>query len=196
MHWPRWGYTQLSFVALILGHFFYRYRSVNNTAVTVTIAGCKYISFYCYRTVSYGVRTTLIRQFWRLMLLNQLSRALYEIRSTQKTNLFIYIYIYIYFFSRKFISPTKPSLLIAIITAYIMIVIIIIIIVIINNNTTTTTSSFLTSPFVAFTYLCLFISELFLDTSTARSSPFRRTHSSTGEVEVIKLLSFVGWNYA
>ena len=29
------------------------------------------------------------------MLLNQLSRALYEIRSTQKTNIYIYIYIYI-----------------------------------------------------------------------------------------------------
>ena len=32
------------------------------------------------------------------MLLNQLSRALYEIRSTQKTNIYIYIYIYIYCF--------------------------------------------------------------------------------------------------
>ena len=38
------------------------------------------------------------------------------------------------FFSRKVISPTKPSSLIAIITAYIMIVIIMIIIIVINNN--------------------------------------------------------------
>ena len=122
--------------------------------------------------------------------------------------------MYIFFFSRKVISPTKPSSLIAIITAYIMIVII-------NNNNnnnnniclfppfadfselqvgsssslTTTRLSLLTSPFSVFTYLnhlCLLISELFLDTSATRSPSFRRTHSSTGEVEVIKLLSFVG----
>lgn len=83
MHWPRWGYTWLSFVALILWALWYRYRSVNNTAVTVTIPG--------------------------------------------------YEYMYI-FFSRKVISPTKPSSLTAIITAYIMIVIIMIIIIVINNN--------------------------------------------------------------
>ena len=35
------------------------------------------------------------------MLLNQLSRALYEIRSTQKTNLYIYIYIYTYIIYKK-----------------------------------------------------------------------------------------------
>ena len=35
------------------------------------------------------------------MLLNQLSRALYEIRSTQKTNLFIYIY---FFFTKVYKS--------------------------------------------------------------------------------------------
>ena len=38
------------------------------------------------------------------MLLNQLSRALYEIRSTQKTNLYLYIYIYIYNFTEVQVS--------------------------------------------------------------------------------------------
>ena len=37
------------------------------------------------------------------MLLNQLSRALYEIRSTQKTNLYIYIYTYIIYKKMNFL---------------------------------------------------------------------------------------------
>ena len=47
---------------------------------------------------------TLIRQNFsrqnclNLMLLNRLSRALYEIPSTQKTNIYKYIYIYIYIY--------------------------------------------------------------------------------------------------
>ena len=46
------------------------------------------------------------------MLLNQLSRALYEIRSTQKNDIYIYIYIYIYrFLSRTYFVERSTQLI-------------------------------------------------------------------------------------